>query len=644
MLLAYPEGADLTLLQTMYQYPRKNPETGKYSKPVLTLVYKNNMTGDKEMEEIVDPDYEFYIANDDIELGYNHLFIDKDKVHKITCKYSDLEKKIADVTDNLDFYYQNIKSANRGANKALHTNARIFMSDTNIEDHYRFRFSNLYTNNIVPITKSFLDIETDIIDMKGDFPELGECPINVITVIMEQINKTYTLILRNPDNPLIQEFEDSVGPVLYKQLKMFIQNQVGGPDKEKKYKLDNMDYQFLFYDEEIQLIYDIFALINKVKPDFLLAWNMAFDIPYIIERIKNLGYDPKEIMCHPDFHFKKVNYFVDERMKDLFAERGDFCDIASYTVFLDQLIHFASRRKSQSAFKSFKLDDIGEAMVGVKKVDYKHITPDLAKLPYIDFLTFIFYNIGDTIVQKCIESKVGDIEYLFGKCVINNTRYHKGHRQTVYLTNRGAKEFYNDGFVMGNNPNRGNSKPEEKYPGAYVGDPNKLSDYAKLKINGNPINVFDNLDDFDYKSLYPSIMREFNIAPHTQIGRIIIDEPVHDKENRFDFDKYVRGGAFLDELQTQSYLEFCSRWLHMGTYENLIDDIISYFNDIKSRYRSPKIFDTNGNINMIHFINPDVEPPKFISYHEDDKPIRVFQTYQPINKEKLNEILDGYNK
>ena len=222
----------------------------------------------------------------------------------------------------------------------------------------------------------------------------------------------------------------------------------------EKYNI-HFSYNFLFYDEEdeINLIKDLFTAFNTFKPDFALAWNMSFDIPYIIERIRALGYDPADIMCNPDFKYKFAEYFVDERMKNEFAERGDFARISSYTCFLDQMIHFASRRKGQSKFISFSLDFIGEAIAKVKKLDYKHITTNIVELPYKDFKTFIFYNIMDTIVQYCIEYVTTDLEYLFFKANMNNVRYSKVHRQTVYLMNRGIKEFWNngEGFVMGNN-------------------------------------------------------------------------------------------------------------------------------------------------------------------------------------------------
>jgi hypothetical protein len=49
--------------------------------------------------------------------------------------------------------------------------------------------------------------------------------------------------------------------------------------------------------------------------------------------------------------------------------------------------------------------------------------------------------------------------------LLNNTRYAKAARQTVYLANSGIKNFDKDGFIMGNNVNKFNPKPENKFPG-----------------------------------------------------------------------------------------------------------------------------------------------------------------------------------
>lgn len=490
-------GDNITLLNSMF-IQGTNPLSGKFEQ-VMTLVYKDLDSGMKHVEEISDPDYEYYMIHPDKRVDYNRLFVPKTDVDLITVPFGALEKDIALRLGMKDFYFDNIRTGNRGENRKLHIHPDIFNSDMNIEDHYKFRFDKMYQNQTFPITKAFFDIEADTINMMGDFPEPGECPINAITLICQDVSQVYTFLLRTKSNPQIAEFEKQVNDgSIFPELKEFVIQAVGGPEVAASYEI-NFNYNFLFYDEddEINLIKDLFVAINMHKPDFALAWNMGFDIPYIIQRIINLGYDPCDIMCHPDFKHKMVKYFVDERMKNELAERGDFAAISCYTVYLDQMIQFASRRKGQSKFLSFSLDYIGEHIAGVRKLDYKEITTNIAELPYKSYKTFVFYNIIDTIVQYCIEMKTKDIDYVFGKALLNNTRYSKVHRQSVYLTNRACKVFESQGFIIGNNANKFNSKPDAKFPGAFVADPEKINNDSRLQIYGLFINLFDNCVDFD---------------------------------------------------------------------------------------------------------------------------------------------------
>ena len=212
----------------------------------------------------------------------------------------------------------------------------------------------------MPISKSFFDIEVDTINMMGDFPEMGECPINAVSLILKEQKQIYSFLLRTKSNPLIKEFEEYVtSGKVFPDIQNFVVNAVGGPEIARKYDVDNFNFNFLFYDEEdeISLIRDLFAAINTFQPDFALAWNMSFDVPYIMERIKKLGYLPEDIMCHPDFQDRVACYVVDEQNKNLPAERGDYCMLSSYTTFLDQMIHFASRRKNQTKLLSFSLEN-----------------------------------------------------------------------------------------------------------------------------------------------------------------------------------------------------------------------------------------------------------------------------------------------
>ena len=581
----YPPGYDLALLNTIYHYPVKD-SNGKWRPGVIDLIIKDNETGEKFLETIVDPLYEYYMLKPDVMVpSYNLEYAMMDDCKCILAPYGQLQKDIAERLGELDKFWENIRNGNREANKRLcNYHPAVLMSDMDIEDNIRFQFSHTYANTYKKASKSYLDIEADTIHCKGDFVEMGECPINAVSFIDDQSLVIHSFLLRNDENPLIAEFEKMANtPTMESELKSFLIDAVGGPANADKYKVNQMRVQFHFYDEkdELTMLKHLFNYINNLKPDFVLAWNMAFDIPYIIQRIINLGANPKDIMCSPDFRFKEVKYFIDERNEFNYEERNDFAKISSYSVYLDQMIHFASRRKGRAALPSYRLDFIGQMTCGVKKLDYSHITHNLAELPYKDYKTFVFYNIMDTIVQYCIEFKSADIDSAYNNVLLNNTRWSKIYRQTVYLKNRQAIFNYKNGFITGNNVNA--NTPKVSFPGAFVADPKLNSDYSKLRINGRPVSIYDNLDDFDYKALYPSITSEFNMSRTTLIGHLTIPEKVYEFENRFNRDeiKWKREAQFMDDLQSHNWIEFFHRWFHFGSYEDVYDDVIEYFTKVK---------------------------------------------------------------
>lgn len=594
----YPEGSDITIMNAKYQRPVYS-EGQKLSDDMIIITYKDNTTGKKDFIIKKNPDYIYYKVKDPNDVpDYNKLFIEREKVEAVTVPFRKLEASIADSTGNSEFYKENLMARNFAEIRKLHTDPSIFFSDTAIEDHYRFRFSMTYQNSINKLYKGFLDIEVDGIYAAGDFVQLGECAINCVSYMDEKSNTVYTFVLRDKKNPLIQQFEDELksGRFGFNQIQKFVFDAVAGKEKINpraadksnfdrwkkitKNGIDKLDFKIFFYDYEIELITDVFMTIHNCSPDFVLTWNGgAFDIPYFIERIKNLGYDPAEIMCDTRFPVKIVDNYVDQKNINQLAERGDFTFISGLVTFIDQEIQYASKRKAKiGSFKSFKLDDIGELEAKVKKLDYHHITDSVVELPYLDFKTFILYNIMDVIVQKCIENKTQDIEYIFTKCITNNTSYNKGHRQTVYLINRFAADFYKKGYIIGNNCNKWNEKPP-KFLGALVGKPLNTNDYAKLKINGRAIWICDNLMDFDFKALYPSIIGECNIAPNTQIGRIIIPDKIYALENMYNIEegKYSRSGEFIENMVTDNIIEFCHRWFHLENIKEFIGTIDEYY-------------------------------------------------------------------
>ena len=62
LIPGYPEGSDITILDTIYVRPRKNEETDKWEDDKLIVLFKDNITGKKDHYVVSNPEYEFYIA------------------------------------------------------------------------------------------------------------------------------------------------------------------------------------------------------------------------------------------------------------------------------------------------------------------------------------------------------------------------------------------------------------------------------------------------------------------------------------------------------------------------------------------------------------------------------------------------------
>ena len=601
LIPSYPLGSDLVILDATYHFPNKqqvesyNGVKTVYTPDTMTIVYKDNTTGKKGIEVIENPKYVFYMLKNNIPTpNYDMFFTDMKNLDEITCRYRDINKAIAEKLDQYegttkytDLYKKNVRDGNYKANMEFQKSRRVFGSDIPINDFYRMRFAEQYKNTETPVSRAYLDIEVDVKLSPTDFPTNGNCPINAISYFEHDTKRLFTFLLNQKDvNPKSNEFCTTVDNREFnEEFKGFL-NETLGSEKVKDFKLENIQTKVLTYNDELTLLKDLFGYINYTKPDFLMVWNMSFDIPFIINRILALGGNPKEIMCIHDISplYENCNYIIDSDHED-FSTKGDYADITSYTVYLDQLIQFASRRRGGAQYRSYSLDYIGNEMAGVQKLHYENIAANVMELPYNDYRTFVKYNMMDVLVQYCIEFKADDILYVFDKALLNCTEYKKVHRQTIYLSNRATIMFKNFGnYVLGNNLNKFKPKPTVKYEGAYVADPCKFGDKYKDKVNGVPIMRASNAIDFDFTRLYPSITQEYNMAPNTEIGYIKIPNKIYEAENATHNEKYTRSGQFIEDMTSECDIEFAHRWFNLASFKEAYADIIEYFNTEESPF------------------------------------------------------------
>ena len=580
----YPAGSNLTIMNVIYRYSRKDEKTGKRTKDFAVIVYKDNDTGEKHTTTIYEPEYTWYLAKPNVNVGTDTHFLDIEDTIPITCKYNEITRSIAERTGQLDLYMENIRNGEQGLNKSFFLHPRAFSADLPIKNYIRSRFNETYQNPVIPTTVLFFDTEADIIEAVSDNITWGECPTNMISAYFTGNKTMYTMILRNPKNPQIAAFEQKIKECLNLDAEFYVHllEQMQSEDRIKKFGLEGSHLVIGFFDTEIEMIATFFDLIRKLDPDFVTAWNLfGYDLIQLIERIKALGYKPEQIICDPRIPEAFCEVYTDEKNWNKPEERTDFADIAVLPSFQDQEIIYASRRKGQGAIESFALDHVAGKEAGVHKRDYHYITTNIARLPWMNFEVFAWYNVGDVIAQKCIDQATEDFSYMFNNVIEMNTPYEKVFRQTNFLWTKGMDFYKNvDHVVMGNNHNRFGKKPSEKFPGAFVASPLLLSDKNKVKINGRSIMKFLNANDFDYKALYPSLLREFNMAPHTQVGMVQFDDPPFQDPQ---FLRIEAGGTFNENLASYNFIEFAHRWMGLGNIDEVLEDLEEYF----TNYRTP---------------------------------------------------------
>lgn len=453
---------DLMLINMIYHQP--SPQSDWTD--AIDVIYKDLATNEKYLETIENPTMDVYFTKSEYR-NYDYpkytMPVEQMEIHNISCKNA--PRDIAKIAGGkyAEYYRVCHQTKNRKAMKNLHKYHYVMASDYDPESYYRIQYSCHYLNNKPKtIEKLYSDIEVDGIDVKG-FAEGGIAPINAITIIDEKTRISYTFALRNEKNPQIQELENNIDDFINECHQMF--DEVYG----------SFDYRIIFYDEkdEIRMLQDYFNLIHRLKRDFLLFWNMRYDANYLMDRIRELGYNPSDMMCHPDFKHKRCYYYEDKKNFDIKLKKDNFT-ISDYTVWIDQMLVYAGVRKGKSELGSVKLNVVGKKELKEEKLDYSE-EANIKTLPYVNYKMFLLYNIKDVLLQYGIEKKTSDIDNLYTRSVLNSVPYKKVFSQTALLRNRCYVDYLKQGYVIGNNINidyerdwdAEDDEDEEKFSGAF---------------------------------------------------------------------------------------------------------------------------------------------------------------------------------
>lgn len=563
------KGNNPTLLNCTYIRPNKdNDYTDKFE-----VIYKTEYGEVCKSDEPAEAD--IYIVKEEFrDYNYNKPQERIERMNKLRVPIKDIRKIIQKESGDFGKAINDKAMALRDSRilNQLYKWPYAYGCDFQPEFYFMKNWYEKYELKTPKLSIAFMDIETDLMDYQlnmDDIPNTSYSPVNLITIALEETKEVWTFILKpyKPSRSGLSDEEYKKRYELYeKQLKShqeLVNNKkvfIDRIHKEFDSTYGYLNYNIREYEREIDLIADAFRLINTRKPNFCLIWNMRFDIQYLYNRIKVLGYDPSFIMCHPDFKVEDRRcMFKVDRSTFMLEKQYDYFFCSSYTMYICQMRLYASIRKSKHKLKSVKLNAIADMELRDKKVEYPEAA-NIITFPYLDWLLFIIYNIKDVLLQMGIERKTKDVITYYMRSHQNMTPYNKIFKETHLLRNVRETYFNKEGWVQGNNINildDALTQEEKAFYGTEEDDDNDKSSF-KGAINAEPgwndnvgmiingiksNNLYKNSTDFDMGAFYPSIKIASNMDPGTLLWKA-----------SFDNNEFITGEMSNKSLNT-TYIE-----------------------------------------------------------------------------------------
>lgn len=246
-----------------------------------------------------------------------------------------------------------------------------------------------------------------------------------------------------------------------------------------KDEIDTLNGNVIILENEEKFLEAILKVIREEDYDVLTGWNInGFDLPYIFNRCKRLGIDPNKLS-----RFDSGVYIDGERL---------IANIPGI-VCIDMLAQY--RASTFTTRESYKLNTIASIELGEEKIALDQSFNEIYRE---DINRYIAYNRKDTELLKRLEDKLGYIKLQneirrICKTSFNCSLSSMGQINALFLSYLKERGLACKNAVS--------TEEEEKISGAYVKEP----------IPG----LYQWFVDFDYASLYPSLILTYNLGINT---------------------------------------------------------------------------------------------------------------------------------
>lgn len=268
-----------------------------------------------------------------------------------------------------------------------------------------------------------------------------------------------------------------------------------------------VDFNYICYETEYDLLYTFFNKWIQKMP-LITGWNFTeFDWAYLVARAKKLAIDPS--VASP---CGKLTGKLNLPMHRI------VCDYMEIYKKWDRVVF----KENNS------LDYVAKAATGIGKISYNGTLADL----YVsDFPKYIYYNAIDSVLVRLIDEKISTMNIMFKLAKVTKSEILRVFSPIAMTENVTICEFYKRGKVFTNDKREKATK--EEYEGGYVFEPTP--------------DLYSWIGIYDFASLYPSVMRQWNISPESYLGKLSIDE-LKTIERNPNY-TYTASGAYFDNTK-----------------------------------------------------------------------------------------------
>lgn len=304
----------------------------------------------------------------------------------------------------------------------------------------------------------FCDIEVEVTD--DGFPEPANAPNRITTICFAHGKKAFVLSIKPLPATDVTDIEHDVN------------------DYFKKYNAD-FSVKFISFENEYEMLYVFFNKYIQNMP-LVTGWNFTnFDWQYMVNRCKRLNIDP--LVASPSRKF--IN-------NDTIPQHRPIVDyMAIYKKWDNKVV----------VKESSKLDYVADQVLNLTKIKYNGTLKDLYEK---DFKKYVFYNIVDTLLVMYIDKEISVLQTYISLANIARVELIGAFSPIRMTETLLIREFYNRNKVLV----RKKALDEHKeFEGAFVRDPTP--------------GMYEWVVTYDFASLYPTTMRQFNISPETYLGK-----------------------------------------------------------------------------------------------------------------------------